>query len=108
MLLLYGLHPVELEACIAGAIEKVQPHLRSHGGGVELLGTVDGVVRLKLQGSGKSCGAPSIAALRLFVEEAIYEAVPDVAAIEIQEVAAPPQPSAPPVFVQIERKASYG
>ena len=105
LLLLYGLHPVELEARVAGALEKVQIYLRSHGASVELLGMDDGVVRLKVQGSGKSCGASSMSALRLSVEEAIYEAAPDVTAIEVHEVAAPPVPS---VFVQIGRKASYG
>jgi len=106
LLLLYGLHPVEMEARVAGALEKVQIYLRSHGASVELLGMDDGVVRLKVQGSGKSCGASSMSALRLSVEEAIYEAAPDVTAIEVQEVAAP-QP-VPSVFVQIGRKASYG
>ena len=105
LLLLYGLHPVELEARVAQALEKLQPYLREHGGQVELLGMDDGVVRLRLQGSGKSCGASSTAALKLSIEAAIYEAAPDVTAIEAQEVAAPPAPSG---FVQIGRKASYG
>jgi len=106
LLLLYGLHPVELETRVIQALDKVRPSLRSHGGSVELLGiTTDGVVQLRLQGSGKSCPSSSLATLKLSIEEAIYEVAPDVTAIEAEEVAAPPAPSG---FVQIGRKASYG
>ncbi len=105
MLLLYGLHPVEFETRIVQALDKAQAHLRLHGGDVELLGITDGVVRLRIKGSGKTCGASSMAALKLAVEDAIYEAAPEVAAIEAEEVSPPPVPSG---LVQLERKASYG
>jgi len=106
LLLLYGQHPIALETRVVQALDKVQPLLRSHGGSVELLGMDDGVVRLRLEGSGKSCGSSSLAALQLSIEEAIYEAAPDVAAIEAEAVAAPPAASG---FVQIGRKVtSYG
>ncbi len=106
LLLLYGQHPIALETRVVQALDKVQPLLRSHGGSVELLGMDDGVVRLRLEGGGKSCGSSSLAALQLSIEEAIYEAAPDVAAIEAEAVAAQPAASG---FVQIGRKVtSYG
>lgn len=93
LLLLYGLHPVALETRVAEALEKVRPYVHSHGGNVEVLGIDEGVVRLRLQESGKSC--PSTAAtLKLAIEEAIYEAAPDVTAIEAESVPAPPAPPA--------------
>lgn len=104
LLLLYGLHPVELETRVRQALDNVRPYLRSHGGNVELLGIVDGVVRLRLQGSCQSCPSSSMT-LKLSIEEAIYEAAPDVIAIEAEEMAEPPAPAG---FVQIGRKASYG
>ncbi|MGB7922556.1 MAG: NifU family protein [Pyrinomonadaceae bacterium] len=92
LLLLYGLHPVDLETRVMQALDKVRPYLESHGGNVEVLGINDGVVRLRLQGSCKSCPSSSMT-LKLAIEEAIYEAAPDVASIEaegaLEQVAAP-------------------
>ena len=38
VLLLHGLHPVDLETRVRGALEKTRPYLKSHGGNVELVG----------------------------------------------------------------------
>ena len=46
LLVLYGLHPLDLESRVAQAVEKVQPRVRKGGGELELLGNEDGVVRL--------------------------------------------------------------
>ena len=51
LLLLHGLHPLDLEARVRNAIEEVKPRLGLHGGSVELLGiTPEGRVQLKLKG----------------------------------------------------------
>jgi Fe-S cluster biogenesis protein NfuA len=84
VLLLYGLHPLGLEARVAQALDKVRPYLRSHGGNVELLGVAEGVVRLRMQGSCHGC-ASSAQTLKLTIEEAIYEKAPDVTGIEVEE-----------------------
>ncbi len=105
MLLLYGLHPVPLEERVTRALDKVRPYLDSHGGNVELLGVDEGVVRLRLQGSCKSCPSSAMT-LKLAIEEAIYEAAPDVAAIEAEGVA--DQPPAPTGFVQIGKPKGNG
>jgi len=97
LLLLYGLHPVPLEVRVTQALDKVRPYLDSHGGNVELLGITDGMVKLRMQGSCKSCPSSSMT-LKLAIEEAIYAAAPDVVAIEAEGVAE--QPSATG-FVQI-------
>ena len=98
MLLLYNLHPVPLEARVMQALDKVRPYLDSHGGNVELIGVEDEVVRLRLQGSCKSCPSSAMT-LKLAIEEAIMAAAPDVRAIEAEGVAE--QPPAPTGFVQI-------
>jgi Fe-S cluster biogenesis protein NfuA/nitrite reductase/ring-hydroxylating ferredoxin subunit len=100
LLLLYGLHPVTLETRVMQALDKVRPYLDSHGGNVELLGITDDVVRLRLQGSCKSCPSSSVT-LKLAIEEAIYEAAPDVVAVEAEGVA---EPQAPTGFVQIGKR----
>jgi Fe-S cluster biogenesis protein NfuA/nitrite reductase/ring-hydroxylating ferredoxin subunit len=92
MLLLYGLHPVALETRVMQALEKVRPYLHSHGGNVEALSIEDGVVRLRLQGSCQSCPSSAMT-LKLAIEEAIFEAAPDVAAIEAEGAPEPPAPT---------------
>lgn len=83
LLLLYGLHPVDLQTRVLQALEKTRPYLKSHGGNVELVSLDDaGVVTLRLTGSCDGCGSSS-AALKQAVEEAIYEAAPDVTGIEV-------------------------
>lgn len=89
LLLLYGLHPLDLEARVRQALERVRPYLRAHKGDVELVGVVDGVVRLRMQGSCHGCPSSALT-LKNAIEEAIFAAAPDVAAIEA-EGAAPPQ-----------------
>jgi Fe-S cluster biogenesis protein NfuA len=87
LLLLYDLHPLGLETRARRALEDVRPHLRSHGGNVELLGVVDGIIRLRLQGNCHGCPS-SAETLRQLIEQAIYEAAPDVRAIEVEDLAA--------------------
>ncbi|HEY6377954.1 MAG TPA: NifU family protein [Candidatus Dormibacteraeota bacterium] len=89
VLLLHGLHPVELRSRVEAALESVRPYMRSHGGGVELLGVDGEVVRLRLEGSCHGCPSSAMT-MRLAVEKAIFEAAPDVASIEVEGVAEPP------------------
>jgi Fe-S cluster biogenesis protein NfuA/nitrite reductase/ring-hydroxylating ferredoxin subunit len=84
LLLLYGLHPDGLETRVLQALEKTRPYLKSHSGNVTLVGVDDsGAVTLRLEGNCHGCPSSS-ATLKLAVEEAIYEAAPDVTAILVQ------------------------
>ncbi len=44
LLLLYGLHPLDVETRVQNALERVRPYLKSHGGNVELIGVSEGAV----------------------------------------------------------------
>ncbi|HEX2492064.1 MAG TPA: NifU family protein [Blastocatellia bacterium] len=79
-LLLYGLHPHDLETRVRKALDMTRPILHSHGGDVELLGVAEGVVMLRLVGSCRSCPSSTMT-LKLAIEQAIYEAAPDVTEI---------------------------
>jgi Fe-S cluster biogenesis protein NfuA len=81
LLLLHGLHPVPVEERVTGALDSVRPYLLAHGGGVELLGVDDGVVRLRLEGACNGCPSSAVT-LKLAVEEAVMKAAPDVERIE--------------------------
>jgi Fe-S cluster biogenesis protein NfuA len=88
LLLLYGLHPLDIATRVANALEQVRPYLRSHGGNVELISLSEGLVRLRLQGSCHGCPS-SAATLKQTIEEAIYDKAPDVTNIEVE---ADPEP----------------
>jgi Fe-S cluster biogenesis protein NfuA len=89
LLLLHGLHPLDLEARVWQALEGVRPYLRSHGGNVELLGVRDGLVRLRLHGSCDGCPSSAVT-MRQTIEEAIYTKAPDVTGVEVEGLAVPP------------------
>ncbi|HEY2154981.1 MAG TPA: NifU family protein [Isosphaeraceae bacterium] len=83
LLLLHGLHPLDLEARVLQALEQVRPYLRSHGGNVELVGLDDGVVRLRLSGSCHGCPSSSIT-MKQTIEEAILGKAADAVSIEVE------------------------
>jgi len=88
LLILYGLHPLDLETRVQQALEKARVRLRPHEGEVELLGVQDGVVRLRIQANGHGCGS-KLEALREIVESAVIQGAPDVVSLLIEE----PRPS---------------
>lgn len=107
LLLLHGLHPHELGERVAQALARVRPQLHQHGGDVELLGMVEGVVRLRMQGSCHGCPS-SAATLRQIIEAALHDAAPDIAGIEVEGVVEPPLPSALPIVTLPPAFADHG
>ena len=77
-----GLHPLDLEDRVRRALEGLQARIRSQGT-VEMLGVEEGVIRLRARATGSGCGS-SAASLKSAVEEAIYEAAPDLAQLVIE------------------------
>ncbi len=90
LLLIHDLHPVTLDDRIAQALDRVRPYMESHGGNVELLGVEDGVARLRLHGSCKSCRASS-ATLELAVQQALEELCPDLEGMDVEGLAPEPE-----------------
>jgi len=88
LLMLHGLHPVDVETRVRQALAEVRPYLESHGGDVELVGVTDGVAHLRLQGSCNGC-ASSTATLKHAIEEAIVERAPDLDGVEAEGIAEP-------------------
>ncbi len=91
LLLLHGLHPIDIETRITQALESVRPYLKSHGGNVELLGVRDNIAYLRLQGSCNGCPSSSVT-LKLAIEEAINKAAPDLEGLQTDGVTNPPRP----------------
>jgi len=92
LLLLHGLHPLDLETRVVKALEEVRPYLKSHGGNVEFLGVEGGVARLRMQGSCSGCPSSTMT-LKLAIEEAIQKTAPDLEGIEAEGVAEEPAPT---------------
>ena len=83
LLLLYSLHPDDLETRVRKAMERMRPRLRKLACTAELASVSDGVVQVRLTRAGHSCGS-SARDLRGMVEDGVYELAPDVVSLEIQ------------------------
>ncbi len=87
ILLLYGLHPLDLETRVRQALDKASPVVHARGGRLELLGVADGIVSLRLHGVGDRAGAAEVKAR---VDAEIYAAAPDAVAVHGLEMLAAP------------------
>jgi Fe-S cluster biogenesis protein NfuA/nitrite reductase/ring-hydroxylating ferredoxin subunit len=88
LLLLHGLHPLDVETRVVRALEEVRPYLQSHGGNVELLGIEGDVARVRMEGSCDGCPSSAVT-LKLAIEEAVLKAAPDLEGIEAEGVTEP-------------------
>jgi Fe-S cluster biogenesis protein NfuA len=86
LLLIHDLHPVPLADRVQAALDSVRPYMESHGGNVELLSLQNGVARIHLRGSCSDCSASSVT-LELAIKQALEEAAPDLAGLEVEGMA---------------------
>ena len=91
LLLLHGLHPLDVDTRIQRALDQVRPYLGSHAGGVQYLGVTDGVARLRLEGSCHGCPSSTVT-VRLAIEGAVQDAAPEVTEVLVEGMTAPPEP----------------
>lgn len=83
LLLIHDLHPVPLADRVRSALDSVRPYMESHGGDVELLSLEEGVARIRLHGSCSDCSASTVT-LELAIKQALEEAAPDLAGLEVE------------------------
>jgi Fe-S cluster biogenesis protein NfuA len=83
LLVLYGLHPEELETRVLEAVDRVKPSLRKQGCEVEVLGLSEGVLRLRVQTGEHTCGSTA-RTVQSTLEGAIYDAAPDIVSLTIE------------------------
>jgi Fe-S cluster biogenesis protein NfuA/nitrite reductase/ring-hydroxylating ferredoxin subunit len=93
LLMIHDLYPVPVEERVMQALDTVRPYMESHGGNVELLGIEDGVAKLRLEGSCKSCRA-SASTLELAVRQALEAAAPDLDGMDVEGVFEEAEPQA--------------
>lgn len=83
VLVLYGLHPEDVDSRVQRALERVKPQLRKQGCEVETLELREGVVRLRVQTGEHTCGSTAKTA-QATLEDAVYEAAPDLVSLSIE------------------------
>jgi Fe-S cluster biogenesis protein NfuA len=83
LLVLHGLHPDDFETRVSSAVEALRPRLRKQDVEVELLEVSEAAVRVRVTPSAHACGSTTTT-LRTSVEEAIYEAAPEVGSLVIE------------------------
>jgi Fe-S cluster biogenesis protein NfuA len=82
LLLLYSLHPDDVETRVQKAIARIGPRLRKLSCAIELVSVRENAVKVRLATSAHSCGS-STNDLRAIVEDGVYEFAPDVTSLEI-------------------------
>jgi Fe-S cluster biogenesis protein NfuA len=86
LLLLYGLHPDDLDTRVNRAVEKMRQYVRKHGGEIGEISINETKIAIRLETSGCHSTAHT---LKSAVEDAIRAAAPDVAEVEIEDGADP-------------------
>src|ERR1700722_3404299 len=99
LLVLHDLHPLDVDARIQRALDRVRPYLGSHAGGVEYLGVTDSVARLRLEGSCNGCPSSTVT-VQLAISTAIEDAAPEMTDVVVEAMPAAPYPG----LLQIGRR----
>ena len=81
-LVLHGLHPADFATRLAGALDQLQRYFDSRGGSIEVLEAEPELLRVRV--TAKRAG--SSAAVRQVIEDAIYEAVPEIGDLVLEGV----------------------
>lgn len=82
LLLLYSLHPEDLETRTLKALDSAAPRLRKHNSEVEVVSIREGAIQLKIHISGHACGSTA-KTVKSLVEECVYDGAPDLVSLQI-------------------------
>jgi NifU-like domain len=97
LLLLYSLHPEDIESRILKALAGAESRLRKLNSEVELVSIREGAVQVRVHTSGHACGSTT-KNVKSLVEECIYDMAPDLVSLEILS----PEDETSSGFVSIE------
>lgn len=82
LLLLYSLHPQDLETRVLKALDEAASKLRKQNSEAELVSIHEGAIQVRIRTSGHACGSTA-KTVKGLVEEAIYDLAPDLVSLEI-------------------------
>lgn len=83
VLILYGLHPEDIESRVVKAVDRVRPQLRKQGCEVELLDANNGAIHLRVETGSHTCGSTA-KTVQATLEGAMYDAAPDLTSLLIE------------------------
>ena len=98
LLILYGIHPEELQTRLERKLEQFRSKLHKMGAEAKLVSVNGGEVCLRVTIDGHACGSTS-QAVKATVEEAVYEAAPDLTSLVVEGLEEP----TPSGFVAVEQ-----
>ncbi len=93
LLLLHGLHPLDVATRLRRAIEAIRPSVQAEGGDVDLLGVAGTVARVRMREGGGGLRGWGPSAARAMIEAALLSASPEITEVEFVEVPARPSTS---------------
>jgi Fe-S cluster biogenesis protein NfuA len=70
-----------MREAVEKALEKIRPALKADGGDIELIDITEGVVKVKMTGACGGCPMSQMT-LKMGVEKALKQAVPEVKSVE--------------------------
>jgi Fe-S cluster biogenesis protein NfuA len=88
VLVLYGLHPEELGTRVERKLKEIRPRLYKMGAEATLVSVNGSDVRVRVSIEGHACGSTA-QNVRAAVEEAIYEAAPDLTSLVVEGLEEP-------------------
>jgi len=105
LMVLHGLHPDDLPGRVHRALDKMAPGIVKGGGALRLDSISSGEVRIVLT-TASGCGSTG-EALREQVTQAVWDAAPDAATVDVRVVVSAPAASTP-VHLGPTRKLALG
>jgi Fe-S cluster biogenesis protein NfuA len=88
LLILYGLHPEELQTRVERKLHEIESKLHKMGAAAKLISVNGGEVRVRATVESHSCGSTA-RTVQATVEEAIYEAAPDLTSLVMEGLQEP-------------------
>jgi Fe-S cluster biogenesis protein NfuA len=88
VLVLYGLHPDDLQTRIERKLKQIGSALHKMGAEAKLVSVNGGEVRVRIDVAGHGCGSTKSTA-RTTVEDALYQAAPDLTSLVVEGLEVP-------------------
>lgn len=88
LLVLYGLHPDDLQTRVERKLKQIVSKLHKMGAEASLVSVSDGQVRVRANVKGHSCGSTA-RTVQTTVEDSLYEAAPDMNSLVIEGLEEP-------------------
>ena len=89
LLVLYDLHPKELQVRVDEKLREIGPKLFRMGAEAQIVSTAEGLVRVRVQTSGGSACGSTLRQIQTMLEDALYEAAPDLSGVILEGLEQP-------------------